>query len=281
MKSHVPYSLNLRGRLLDLSTPRIMAIINVTPDSFYGGSRNRTEKEVLKSVEKALTEGASILDLGAYSTRPGAAQVSEHEEIERLTGPLKIIRKEFPDAFLSVDTFCSGVARYVVDEFDVEIINDVSGGTLDERMFSTLAELGAAYVLMHMRGTPQTMQQLTNYDNMMAEILSFFEKRTSQLIQLGVKDIIIDPGFGFAKTLDQNYELLAKMDYFTELNFPILAGISRKSMIYKLFQSTPEEALNGTTALNTIALLNGANILRVHDVKEAAEVIRIVGKLGD
>ena len=255
-----------------------MAIVNITPDSFYGGSRNQSEKEVLTSTEKALTEGASIIDLGAYSTRPGATQVSENEEIERLKMTLKVVRKQFPQAIISVDTFRSGVARYVAEEFGVEIINDVSGGTLDEAMFETVARTGAAYVLMHMRGTPETMQQLTHYDNMMSEILSFFEKRSTQLIQLGVNDIILDPGFGFAKTLDQNYELLAKMSYFKELNLPILAGISRKSMIYKLLESTPEEALNGTTVLNTLALLNGANILRVHDVKEALETIQIVRK---
>lgn len=272
------FQLNLNGKLFDLSEPVVMAIINVTPDSFYSLSRLFSEKDVLNQVEKALEEGAEIIDVGAFSTRPSAKNISEQEELERLWEPLKSIRKHFPDAILSVDTFRAGVARWAVKECNVQIINDIAGGTLDNTMFETVADTGAAYVLTHMRGTPQTMQQLTQYDNMLSEILEFFSKKVAQLVHLGAKDIIIDPGFGFAKTLDQNYELLAKMSYFQQLDLPILYGISRKSMIYKLFGITPEEALNGTTALNLLGLVNGANILRVHDVKEAVETVKIYEK---
>ncbi len=271
----IPFQLNLKGKLLDLSTPAVMAIVNVTPDSFFSTSRLHSEKDVLKTVEKALTDGASIIDVGAYSTRPTSKHISEEEEKERLQKPLKAIKSHFPDAVISLDTFRSGVARWAVENFEIDIINDVSGGTLDDYMFETVADLQIPYVLMHMKGTPQTMQQLTDYENMMSEILEFFEKKTAQLVHLGVKDIIIDPGFGFAKTTVQNYELLAKMSYFQELGFPILYGISRKSMIYKLLDTTPEEALNGTTALNVLGMINGANILRVHDVKEAMEAVKI------
>lgn len=271
----IPFQLNINGRLLDLSTPNVMAIVNVTPDSFYGLSRMGTEKDVLKTVEKALADGASMIDVGAYSTRPTSKHISEEEEIDRLAKPLKAIRSHFPEAVISLDTFRSGVARWAVENFGINIINDVSGGTLDDHMFETAADLQIPYILMHMRGTPQTMQQFTDYDNMMSEILGFFEKKTAQLVHLGVKDIIIDPGFGFAKTTEQNYELLAKMSYFKELGFPILYGISRKSMIYKLLGTSPEEALNGTTALNVLGMINGANILRVHDVKEAVEAVKI------
>ncbi|VBB47541.1 Dihydropteroate synthase [uncultured Paludibacter sp.] len=278
MKTDVAYQLNLGGKLLDLSTPKVMAIINVTPDSFYSISRMLSEKEILTNVEKALQEGASIIDMGGYSTRPSAKQISEGEELERLKSPLKAIRKHFSETILSVDTFRSSIARYVVEEFGVQMINDVSGGTLDNEMFETVANLNVAYVLMHMRGTPETMQQLTDYENLMSDVLHFFEKRVAQLIHLGVKDILLDPGFGFAKTLDQNYELLSKISYLKELGFPILAGVSRKSMIYNLLETTPGNALNGTTVLNTLALLNGVNILRVHDVQEAMEAVKIVQK---
>lgn len=278
MTFEIPYQLNLGGRLFDLSVPQVMGIVNITPDSFYKNSRFLTEKEILSYIEKALNDGAGIVDVGAYSTRANAEQVSEAEETERLRFALEIIRKQYPDIVLSVDTFRSGVARFVVENFGVQLINDVSGGTLDHRMFETIANLKVAYVLMHMRGTPDTMQQMTTYDDLMSEIILFFEKRMAQLIYLGVKDIIIDPGFGFAKTLEQNYELLSKMSYLKEMGFPILAGISRKSMIYKLLNTTPENTLSSTSALNTLALLNGANILRVHDVKEAVDTIKIVQK---
>lgn len=270
-----PFLLNINGKLLDISAPVVMAIVNITPDSFYSASRIHSEKDVLKSVEKALSDGASILDVGAYSTRPSAKHIAESDEIERLSKPLKAVKSHFPEAIISLDTFRSGVARWAVENYGVNIINDVSGGTLDDYMFETVADLQVPYILMYMRGTPQTMQTLTDYENLMSDILRFFEQRTTQLVHLGVKDIVIDPGFGFAKTVEQNYELLAKMSYLKELGFPILAGLSRKSMIYKLLGTTPEQALNGTTALNMVALQNGANILRVHDVKEAVETVKL------
>lgn len=253
-----------------------MAIINLTPDSFYEKSRVNTEKELIERVEMALLQGAKIIDVGAYSTRPSARPIDEQQELERLINPLKMIRNHFPELIISVDTFRAEVAKQSILEAGVQIINDVSGGTLDSEMFRTVGRYPVAYVLMHMKGTPQTMQNLTQYDDMMAEIMTFFEQRVAQLLQYGVKDIIIDPGFGFAKTLEQNYELLAKMSYFETLNLPILYGISRKSMIYNLLDITPYDALNGTTALNVLGLLQGANILRVHDVKEAMEAVAIV-----
>ncbi len=278
MMSSIPFEINLGGKLFDLSVPAVMAIVNVTSDSFYSLSRLFSEKDVLNRVENAMKEGAQIIDVGAYSTRPGARHISEQEEMERLRDPLKSIRKRFPEAVISVDTFRSGVARWAAEECNARIINDISGGTLDDFMFETVADTGVAYILTHMRGTPQTMQEMTQYDHLLAEMLDFFSKRIARLVHLGAKDIIIDPGFGFAKTLDQNYELLAKMSFFKQLELPLLYGISRKSMIYRLLDSTPEEALNGTTALNMLGLLNGANILRVHDVKEAVETVKIYEK---
>jgi dihydropteroate synthase len=272
------FQLNLSGKLFDLSTPVVMSIINVTQDSFYSLSRFFAEKEILNQVEKSLEEGASIIDVGAYSTRPSAKFVSEQEEMERISEPLIAIRKHFPEVILSVDTFRSSIARWAVEECNVQIINDISGGSLDANMFETVADIHAAYILMHMRGNPQTMQQLTDYDNLMADLLGYFSGKINQLVHLGVKDIIVDPGFGFAKTLDQNYEVLAKLNYLRQLEHPILCGISRKSMIYNLLNITPEESLNGTTALNMLCLLNGANILRVHDVKAAVEAIKIFEK---
>ncbi|PIF02411.1 MAG: dihydropteroate synthase [Paludibacter sp.] len=271
----LPYQLNLNGTLFDLSRPVVMAIINLTPDSFYKKSRIETEKELLIRVEKTISEGATILDIGGYSTRPNATPVSTEEELERLKKGLKAIRKEFPNVIISVDTFRSKIAEFVVKEFGVQIINDISGGTLDKKMFEMVAKLNVVYILMHMKGTPQTMTQMTDYENLMLEIMDFFQKKIDVLMDLGVKDVILDPGFGFAKTLEQNYELMAKMKYLKEFELPILSGISRKSMIFRLLESTPEESLNGTTALNLLSLVEGANILRVHDVKEAVEVVRI------
>lgn len=271
----IPFQLNVRGKLLDLSQPVVMAIINVTPDSFYSGSRFPLPDEALKTAEKALHEGATILDIGAYSTRPSAQHISEKEERARLDKPLKIIRERFPDAVISLDTFRASIAHWASKNYAIDIINDISGGTLDDAMFAMAAELQLPYILTHTRGTPQTMQQQTNYKDMMAEMLDFFQQRVTVLTQKGVKDIIIDPGFGFAKTLDQNYELLAKMDYFKAIGFPLLCGISRKSMIYRLLDINPEDALNGTTVLNVLALQKGAAILRVHDVKAAIETIKI------
>lgn len=269
-------SLNVRGKLVFLSRPVVMGIVNITADSFYEGSRFTGDMEILKRCEQILSEGGTFIDLGAYSSRPGAEDISEAEEIKKLANALKIIRKEFPDALISVDTFRSGVARTVVNDFEADMINDISGGNMDEQMFETVASLKVPYILMHMRGTPQTMQQQTTYENMEAEILQYFSEKILQLKTSGVKDIILDPGFGFAKTLEQNYRLLGQLPRFTIFGLPLLVGLSRKSMIYRLLKTSPADALNGTTALNTIALLGGADILRVHDVKEAVECIQLV-----
>ena len=267
--------IKINNRLTDFSEPRVMGIVNVTPDSFYPGSRYQKEKSIVHVVEKMIQDGVFILDLGAYSTRPGAEPVSAAEEIERLSSALEIIVKRFPDLPVSVDTFRAQVARHVVREFGVGMINDVGGGTLDAEMFETIADLQVAYVLMHMRGTPQDMQTQTAYENITSEVLGFLQKRIAQLHLLGVNDVIADPGFGFAKTAEQNFRLLREMHYLKELNVPLLVGMSRKSMIYKTLGIEASEALNGTTALNMLALLNGAAILRVHDVKEAVETLKL------
>lgn len=270
--------LNLNNLLIDLSTPVVMGIVNVTPDSFFNGNRFITDKAILKGVEKMLLEGAVIIDVGGYSTRPSAEVISQDEEIRRLSEGLNVILKKYPDIIISVDTFRSGVARHVVKNYGVAMINDVSGGTLDDLMFETIARLGVAYVLMHMRGTPQTMQNNLNYEDVVSEVLHFLEKKLAQLHLLGVKDVVVDPGFGFAKTVEQNYKLLNKLHYFQELNVPVLAGLSRKSMLTKLLGVDATEALNATTAANMLALMEGASILRVHDVKEAMQAIRIYKK---
>jgi len=272
------FQLKLNNRLLDLSTPVIMGIVNVTPDSFFKGNRFVTQKAVLNGVETMIHEGASMIDVGGYSTRPTSEVITQDEEIRRLSEGLEIILKKFPDVPVSVDTFRSGVARHVVNNYGVAMINDVSGGTLDDLMFETIAELNVAYVLMHMRGTPQTMQAHTQYDDVVSEVLHFLEKRLAQLHLLGVNDVVIDPGFGFAKTMEQNYTLLNKLEYFKLLNVPILAGMSRKSMLTRLLDIDGNDALNATTAANMLALTGGASILRVHDVKEAMQTIRIYNK---
>lgn len=271
-------TLNVRGTLLDLSKPKIMGIINLTPDSFYDGGKNNNLENALKKTEELLSEGADLLDLGAYSSRPGAEHISEETEYERLIPVVKAIAKEFPQALLSIDTFRSGIAKAAVNE-GAHLINDISAGEMDENMFQTIADLNVPYILMHMRGTPKTMSTLTDYSDLLAELSQYFTKKIIQLHDLGVNDLIIDPGFGFAKNIDQNYELLAKLDRLKILGYPILVALSRKSMIYKLLDSDAEHALNGTTAANTIALMNGANILRVHDVSEAKETLIIVEKL--
>jgi len=267
--------INLNDKLIDLSTPIVMGILNATPDSFFKGSRFVSDKGILKCVEKIVAEGGSLIDIGGYSTRPQADVVTDEEEIRRVSEALEIILKKFPDVYISVDTFRSTVVREVVRNYKVAMINDIGGGTLDPLMFETIADLKVAYVLMHTRGTPQTMQSKTEYDDLMADVFRFLEKRIAQLRLFGVNDIIIDPGFGFAKTGDQNFELLKKLSYFKELNVPVLAGLSRKSMIYTLLDTDAEGALNGTTAANMLALLGGASILRVHDVKEAFQTIEI------
>lgn len=278
MKGLVPYTINVGGELLDLGEPQVMGILNVTPDSFFSGSRKQTEREIADRVTAILGEGGKIIDIGAYSSRPGADDVSAEEEMERLARGLSVIRDIAPEATVSVDTFRASVARRCVEEYGVQIVNDISGGELDSEMFQTVAELGVPYILMHMKGNPQNMQEAPHYDNLMQEMLQYFGSKVDRLHEMGVKDIILDPGFGFAKTLDHNYELMNRMEDLKVLGLPLLVGVSRKSMIYRLSGTTPAEALNGTTALNTIALMKGASILRVHDVREAVETVNIVRK---
>ena len=273
MKGLIPYSINVRGKLLDLSEPQIMGILNITPDSFYSGSRKQTNAEIRDRVEQIIGEGGQMIDIGAYSSRPGADDVSSEEEMRRLKMGMKIVREIAPDIPVSVDTFRADVARMCVEELGVDIINDISGGELDKDMFATVSKLGVPYILMHMKGNPQNMQNNPHYDDLMKEILLYFAEKVQQLRDLGQKDIILDPGFGFAKTVEHNYELMNHMDELKVFELPILSGISRKSMIYKLLGTSPLEALNGTTVLNTISLLKGASILRVHDVKEAREAV--------
>jgi len=266
--------LNLKGNLIDLSTPIVMGILNVTPDSFYDGGKHTTGQAILQQAERMLNEGATIIDIGGYSSRPGAENIDKEEEKKRVVESIKIVSKTFPEAYISVDTFRSTVAQEAV-EAGACIINDISGGTLDEGMFDTVAALRVPYVLMHMQGTPQNMTQRTAYENLLLDILDYFQQKVAKLRALGVADIIIDPGFGFAKKASQSYEILRHLDIFKVLSLPVMAGLSRKSMIYRSLEVTPQEALNGTTALNTIALMNGARILRVHDVKEAIETIKL------
>ncbi|MBQ8502381.1 MAG: dihydropteroate synthase [Bacteroides sp.] len=271
--------INVGGQLLDLSVPRVMGILNVTPDSFYSESRMQTEKDVAVRVHRIQDEGGELIDIGAYSSRPGAADVSPQEEMERLRWGLTVLRREAPAAVVSVDTFRADVARMCVEEFGVAIINDISAGEMDKEMFATVARLGVPYVMMHMQGTPQNMQQAPRYENFLKEVFLYFAGKVQQLRDLGAKDIILDPGFGFGKTLEHNYELLNHLENFAVFELPLLVGVSRKSMIYRLLGTTPQEALNGTTALNTISLLKGADILRVHDVREAVEAVRIVEQM--
>lgn len=276
MKGLIPYTINVGGRLLDLSEPQVMGILNVTPDSFYAGSRKQTEEDIRARVEQIVAEGGSMIDIGAYSSRPGADDVSPEEEMARLSRGMRIVRELAPEMPVSVDTFRADVAKMAVEELGVDIINDISGGELDKDMFATVARLGVPYILMHMKGTPQTMQMAPHYDDLMKEILLYFAEKVQQLRDLGQKDIILDPGFGFAKTLEHNYQLMNHMEELKIFELPILSGISRKSMIYKLLGGTPQDALNGTSVLNTLSLMKGASILRVHDVKEAVEVVKIV-----
>lgn len=274
-------TINVKGKLLDLSHPVVMGILNVTPDSFYQNSRKQTENDIVKRVGQIISEGGTIIDIGGQSSNPKSSLLSAEEELERLKPALTAINREFPEAILSVDTFYGKVAEICVNEYGVTIINDISGGEIDKNMFETVARLKVPYVLMHMRGTPQTMSALTDYNNLLQDIFYYFSEKTAHLRQMGVNDLIIDPGFGFSKTLDQNYELMAALRGFKIFDAPILAGISRKRMIYNLTESSADESLNGTTVLNTFALQNGANILRVHDVKAAVEAIRITDKLNE
>jgi dihydropteroate synthase len=271
-------TLNVQGKLIDLSVPKVMGIVNVTPDSFYEGSRFADPLAILKQVEKMATEGADFIDVGGYSSRPGATDISEEEELQRVLPVVQSIRKEFPDLIVSIDTFRAEVAKQAM-MLGAGMINDISAGELDSKMFETVAALNVPYIAMHMRGTPQTMTQHSTYENLVKDVTDYFHKKMDQLLRLKVKDIIIDPGFGFAKTVNHNFELLNHLDYLQILGKPILVGLSRKSMIWRTLNTTPEQALNGTTALHTIALLKGASILRVHDVKEAVEAVRLVGAL--
>lgn len=271
-------TLNVRGTLLDLSKPKIMGILNLTPDSFYDGGRNNNLNDALKKTEQIISEGADLIDIGAYSSRPGAEHISEETESERLIPVLRAIVSEFPDTILSIDTFRSGIAKIAVNE-GAGIINDISAGSMDNEMFQTIAKLGVPYIMMHMKGTPQTMASQNDYEDITTEVCQYFASRIEKLKSLGVNDLIVDPGFGFAKNLEQNYELLANLGHLKSTGHPVLAALSRKSMIYKLLETDAEHALNGTTAANTIALIKGANILRVHDVKAAAEVVKIVNQM--
>ena len=270
-------TLNLRGRLLELREPQIMGILNVTPDSFFSESRTPDEEHIAQRVKQMMNDGADMIDIGGYSSRPGANDVSTEEEMNRLRRGLRIIRKLYPDVPVSVDTFRADVARMCIEEEGADIINDISGGMMDRQMFRTVAQLHVPYIMMHMQGTPDSMQLAPHYDNLRQEVMLYFAERIDRLCQMGVKDIIVDPGFGFGKTMEHNYELMAHLEDFHVFGLPLLVGISRKSMIYKLLGGTPQTSLNGTTVLNTIALTRGAHILRVHDVKEAAEAKRIVG----
>lgn len=269
------HTLNLRGRLLELREPQIMGILNVTPDSFYSDSRTPDEAHITDRVRQMMDEGADMIDVGGYSSRPGADDVTPEEEMDRLRRGLRIVRKLYPEVPVSVDTFRADVARMCIEEEGADIINDISGGMMDRQMFRTVARLGVPYILMHMQGTPDTMQVAPHYDNLRREVMLYFAERIDRLCQMGAKDIIVDSGFGFGKTLEHNYELMNHLEDFAVFNLPLLVGISRKSMIYKLTGGTPQTSLNGTTVLNTISLVKGAHILRVHDVKAAAEAKQI------
>lgn len=275
---NINLSINCNGKLVDLNTPKVMGVLNITPDSFYDGGRYKDAKSIINQTEKLISEGATFIDIGAYSSRPGADFISENEELQRIVPVVELIQKKNPDVLISVDSFRAKVIRECVSAGAV-ISNDISAGKLDPDMIKTVGELGVPYIMMHMRGTPQTMKNHTTYQHLINEIYAYFSKQIELARQHNITDIIIDPGFGFAKTLAQNYELLNQMEFFKNLNCPILTGVSRKSMIYKVLGCKAEEALNGTTALNMVALMNGACILRVHDVKEAVECIKLFNQL--
>lgn len=273
------YTLSIHGQLLSLHEPQVMGILNITPDSIYSDSRTEAEDDICRRLHQLMDEGADMIDVGAYSTRPGADDVSEEEEMERLRRGLRVVRREFPEVPVSVDTFRASVARMAVEEEGADIVNDISGGDMDRQMFRTVARLHVPYVLMHIQGVPRTMQQAPHYDNVRREVMVHLAERVDLLHQMGVADVVVDPGFCFGKTLDHNYELMEHLEDFHELGCPLLVGISRKSMIYKLVGGTPQTALNGTTVLNTVALLKGAHILRVHDVAPAVEAKKMYLKL--
>ncbi|HZL12452.1 MAG TPA: dihydropteroate synthase [Prolixibacteraceae bacterium] len=272
-------TINLNGRIIDLSQPVIMGILNVTPDSFFDGGKYKTEKKVVKRAEEILEQGGTVIDIGAVSTQPGLEGISTKDELDRLLPAVKAVKKAFPDAFVSIDTYRSWVALKVIEDCGPCIVNDVSGGDFDVHMFDTVGKLGVPYILMHMQGTPLKMQMNPEYDDIIRDISLFFTDRVKKLNKARVKDVILDPGFGFGKTLEHNYELLNRLDSFKVFQLPLMVGVSRKSMIYKLLGAKPEEALNGTTTVNTLALMGGSDILRVHDVREAAESIRIMNMI--
>jgi dihydropteroate synthase len=274
-----PRYINTGGRLLDLEIPRVMGILNITPDSFYKGSRYNTDEEILKAATSMLEEGADILDVGGYSSRPGADDITAEEEGSRVLKAIKLINKEHPDAIISVDTFRADIARQAVEEYGAHMINDISGGDADSNMFKIVGKLNVPYILMHMKGEPQTMHHNPVYDDIVADIQRWFGERIYKLQNAGMKDILIDPGFGFGKTIDHNYEMLSRLGDFSITGLPVVVGISRKSMIWRTLNISADEALNGTTALNAVALMNGADILRVHDVKEAVQTIQLIKKL--
>ena len=273
------YSLNCGGKLLQLDTPKVMGILNATPDSFFAGSRKQTETEIQLRVQQILEEGADIIDVGAYSTRPGAAEVTLEEEWQRLAPALQIVRREAPSALVSIDTFRAEIAKRCVEELGASIVNDISGGDADAQMFETVATLRVPYILMHCQGTPQTMQLSPQYKNVTAEVMTDLSRKVRRLRDLGMRDIVLDPGFGFGKTLDHNYELLRHLDDFRVFHLPVLVGVSRKSMITRALGITADEALNGTTALHAFSVMKGANILRVHDVKAAVEVVKLYERM--
>lgn len=271
-------TINCKGQLIDLASPKVMGILNVTPNSFYDGGKFADEKALLNQVEKMLNEGATFIDIGGYSSKPNAEFVSEEEELQRVIPIITTVTQKFPETLISIDTFRSKVAKESIEN-GAAIINDISAGNLDENMIKTVAELQVPYIMMHMKGTPQTMQSLTQYENIVKEMIFYFSEKVAQAKSLGINDLIIDPGFGFAKTLEQNFEVLNKLELFQMLELPILAGISRKSMIYKTLETDAQNSLNGTTSLNTISLMKGAKILRVHDVKEAVECVKLYNLL--
>ena len=271
-------TINCAGKLIALSIPKIMGILNITPDSFYDGGRYNSDKKILDHVEKMVIDGATFIDIGAYSSRPGGVDIDENEELKRIIPAIELVNKKFPEIIISIDTFRSKIAEACLNS-GAAIINDISASQLDEKMMETIAKYNVPYIIMHMKGNPQNMMDKTNYDDMLQEMIKYFSKKINQAISYKINDIIIDPGFGFAKNIKQNYDLLNHLDLLKILDKPIMVGISRKSMIYKSLDSTPEEALNGTTVLNTVALIKGASILRVHDVKEANECIKLIGSL--
>jgi dihydropteroate synthase len=272
-------TINLDGRLISIDKPMVMGILNVTPDSFYDGGKYNLEKDIVERVSEIISEGADFVDIGGYSTRPGASQISEKEELERLLPAVKVVKKHFPNIAISIDTFRSEIASRVVEETGACMVNDISGGNFDLKMFETVARLGVPYILMHSQGDPSTMQKKPTYNDVVQDIIMYFSERVEKLKLLGVNDIIIDPGFGFGKTVEHNYQLMNSIDAFKVFQLPVMVGISRKSMIWKVLDITPDESLNGSTVLNALSLAGGADILRVHDVKEAVETVKIVEKL--